>query len=289
MVEVFENLPRTDKAILAALTNLEAEEVDVDRLGKALSSVELPLGRTTGVYMVDLPSELAGVQSTAQLDRDLTDEEVTKHLLKVAEALQQHKGLITDLQVGTLEYVVALLRHYRPEFDSLPQQEQKDLIKGACERVNKLLQASRQLGAFLEYGNPNKDLRSPIEKAQEYVRAAELKDVQRLSDCKIGEILGIDPAPSDSARRQNSRVNHAVKQGKRLFFSAWGTDGWQRHVETKRAELEWFKGLGQNEQGWVKFADDEGLPVEEGLRGAAEAEAKSGQDKGLADDELEKN
>ena len=59
--------------------------------------------------MVDLPAKLAGVQSDT-LDKELIDEELRKHLQLIDETLQQHQGLIADLQVGTLEYVVGLLR-----------------------------------------------------------------------------------------------------------------------------------------------------------------------------------
>jgi hypothetical protein len=115
----------------------------------------------------------------------------------------------------------------------------------------------------LEYGAPDKDLRAPLEEVKRYARAAELKDVERLSDRKIGEILGIEPAPSDEIRRQNSNVRHAVKQGRRLFTDAWGKEEWQKRVEFKRSESEWFLSLTEEEKGLVQFADDEGLSVEE--------------------------
>jgi len=259
-VEVFENLPTTDKAILSALTNLEARRVNLERLENALSSIKAPIQR------------FFRFEGTLTQQRD-ANEGYSRRLEE--QATQEYRNLAADLQVSTLEYVVALLRHYRPGFDDLPKEEKHGLIMGCCKRVNTLLDASRQLGAFLEYGAPDKDLRPPVEKAQQYVRAAELKDVEGLSDCKIGEILGIDPAPSDSVRRQNSRVNHAVKQGRRLLFDAWGEDDWQKHAETKMAECEWFSTLSEDERGWVEFAESEGWSAEAGLRLAAEERDKS--------------
>jgi len=184
----------------------------------------------------------------------------------------------------TLEYVVALLRHYRPEFDDLPREEKHGLIVGCCRRVSALLEASKQLGAFLEYGAPDKDLRAPLEEVERYVRAAELKDVEGLSDRKIGEILGIEPAPSDEIRRQNSNVRHAVKQGKRLFTDAWGEEEWEKRAESKRNESEWFLSLTEEGQRWVKFADSEGLSFEEAIRLARETKGEQEEVQDLADD-----
>jgi hypothetical protein len=258
-VEVFESLPSTDRAILSALTNLEADKVDVQRLESALSSIRAPVQEFF---------RFEGILAQRYEGREGSSRRLEE------KATQEYRSLVADLQVSTLEYVVALLRHYRPEFDDLPREEKHGLIVGCCKRVNILLDASRQLGRFLEYGTPNKDLRPPVEKAQEYVRAAELKDVEGLSDRKIGEMLGIDPAPSDSVRRQNSRVNHAVKQGRRLLFGAWGEDGWQKRARAKSGEREWFFALTEDERRWVRFAEEEGWGAEEGLRLAAEEEAK---------------
>ena len=54
-----------------------------------------------------------------------------------------------------------------------------------------------------------------------------------------------------------------MKQGRRLFTDAWGKEEWQKRVELKRSESEWFLSLTEEEKGLVQFADDEGLSVEE--------------------------
>jgi hypothetical protein len=269
-VEVLKDLPQTDVAILAALTYLEAREVDVERLERALSILKVPM------------QDYSRIESVfATLDKG--SEGSSGHLAQTDAG--EFRKLIADLQGWrTLEYVVALLRHYRPEFDDLPREEKHGLLVGCCRRVNVLLEASRQLGAFLEYGAPDKDLRVPLEEVERYVRAAELKDVEGLSDRKIGEILGIEPAPSDEIRRQNSNVRHAVKQGKRLFTDAWGEEDWQKRAESKRNESEWFLSLTEEEQGWVQFADSEGLSFEEALWLARETKGEQEEEQDLADD-----
>jgi NADH dehydrogenase/NADH:ubiquinone oxidoreductase subunit G len=158
------------------------------------------------------------------------------------------------------------------------------LIVGCCRRVNALLEASRQLGAFLEYGASDKDLRAPLEEVERYVRAAELKDVEGLSDRKIGEILGIEPAPSDEIRRQNSNVRHAVKQGKRLFTDAWGEEDWQKRAESKRNESEWFLSLTEEERHLVRFADAEGLSFEEAFLLAREMNEEEKEEQNSVDE-----
>jgi hypothetical protein len=269
-VEVLKDLPRTDVAILAALTYLEAREVDVERLERALSLLKGPMQDYSRMESVFATLDKGSEGSSGHLAQ--TDAE-------------EFRKLIADLQGWrTLEYVVALLRHYRPEFDDLPREEKHGLIVGCCRRVNALLEASRQLGAFLEYGATDKDLRAPLEEVERYVRAAELKDVEGLSDRKIGEILGIEPAPSDEIRRQNSNVRHAVKQGKRLFTDAWGEEDWQKRAELKRNESEWFLSLTEEEQGWVQFADSEGLCLEEALWLARETKDEQEEEQDLADD-----
>src|SRR5215213_2538491 len=269
-VEVLKDLPRTDVAILAALTYLEAREVDVERLERALALLKVPMQDYSLVESV-----------LATLDKG--SEGSSGHLAQTDA--EEFRKLIADLQGWrTLEYVVALLRHYRPEFDDLPREEKHGLIVGCCRRVNTLLEALRQLGGFLEYGAPDKDLRAPLEEVERYVRAAELKDVEGLSDRKIGEILGIEPAPSDEIRRQNSNVRHAVKQGKRLFTDAWGEENWQKRAESKRNESEWFLSLTEEERHLVRFADAEGLSFEEAFLLAREMNEEEKEEQNSVDE-----
>jgi len=232
-VEVLDTPLRTNTAILAALTALEAKPIDIELLSKYMSHFKAPLREPMMLHHRDMPTE------------------------------ELWKGFTTLVDHPTPDYVVALLRYYRPEFDDLPYEEKLDLIKGGCARVNTFLESLRHLEAFLEYGVHRQDLRSRMEKAQQYIKAAELKDVEGLSYNKIGEILGIFPTSSDRIRRENSRVRTSVKRGRPLLIDAFGEEDWRKHVEDKKAERDWFFSLDEEERDILLFADDYGISIEE--------------------------
>jgi len=232
-VEVLDTPLRTNTAILAALTTLEAKPIDIELLSKVLDHIKAPL-REPMIFFSrrDMPREL-------------------------------EKEFLTLIEHPTPDYVVALLRYYRPEFDELPHEEKLALIKEGCARVNKFLESLRHLEAFLEYGVPRQDLRSRMEKAQQDIKAAELKDVEGLSNKTIGEILGISPAPSDEERRDNSRVRNSVNRGRCLLTSAFAKEGWRKQVEDKKAKRDWFFSLDEEKRKILLFADEHGISVEE--------------------------
>src|SRR5215207_1194868 len=146
-VEVLDTPLRTNTAILAALTAVEAKPIETDLLSKYMSHFKAPLREPMMLHHGDMPEEL-------------------------------WKEFLTLVDHPTPDYVVALLRYYRPEFDDLPHKEKLDLIKEGCARVNTFLESLRRLEAFLEYGVPEQDLRSRMEKVQQDIKAAELKDVE---------------------------------------------------------------------------------------------------------------
>jgi hypothetical protein len=112
---------------------LEARGVDVERLERGLSLLKVPMQDYSLVESVLATLDEGSEGSSGHLEK--TDAE-------------EFRKSIADLQGWrTLEYVVALLRHYRPEFDDLPREEKHGPIVGCCRRVNALLEASRQLGA----------------------------------------------------------------------------------------------------------------------------------------------
>jgi hypothetical protein len=227
-VEILDTPLRTDTAILAALTSLEGEPIAPEELEN--SAVEAVLRH----------GEAASVGEEVSLD----------DFVKAA------------LLMVKLEYVAALLRHFRPEFDELPRDEQVALVREACKRVNAFLQALQRLAAFLEYGSPDKDLKRAIEDAERDIRAAELQDIEGLSSVKLGQALGIEPPASDEFKRTNSRASSMAKRGRRLLINAFGEEGWRELVENKRAEQNHFLMLGPEEQNLIRFAEDEGLPID---------------------------
>ena len=117
-----------------------------------------------------------------------------------------------------------------------------------------------------------------MEKAQQDIKAAELKDVEGLSNTKIGKILGISPTSSDLDRRENSRVRASVKRGRPLLIDAFGEEDWREQVEAKKAERDRFFSLNQEERDILLFADDKGISVEEARTVFDDVKAQQEQD-----------
>ncbi len=220
---------RTDVAILAALTSLEGKRIAPENLEDSAVEAFLKLSESTSDSV------------------EMSEQEWMKGLLLMPK----------------LEYVTALLRHFRPEFNDLPRGDQVALVREACKRTNAFLEALRQLAAFLEYGSPGKDLRPAIEDAERDIRAAELQDIEGLSSVKLGEVLGVEAPASDEFKRTNSRALNMAKRGRCLLVDAFGEEGWQKLAEKKRAEQKHFLALSSEERGLVEFAEAEGMTIEE--------------------------
>jgi hypothetical protein len=165
--------------------------------------------------------------------------------------------------VRTLAYVVALLRYYRPEFDNLPRKERVALVKEGLRRVSNFLKGLRQLEAFLEYGAPEKDLRSKIEDAAGDIRAAELRVVEELSNREVGEILGITPSEGDVIKGENAKARTRADRGEKLLVSTLGEEGWRKLIEAKRAQRDHYLSLSEEERGVLQLAEQEGLSLEQ--------------------------
>jgi hypothetical protein len=264
--EVLSTPLKTDTAILGAITALEAEEVEAERLEDSRIDhvIDVWKGwseRTTG------PPELT--------------EEESKDFSKVVDKIDEHGaekdepfGLRYDHPNSVIEYVISLLRHYRPNFDSLPREEQRGLVKGGCKRVTRYLKATRELSAFLEYGVSNTDLRSKVEDAERDIHAAELQDVQELSSLKLGEELGVAAPPSDLVKRTNSTANAMAKRGRKLLQSSLGEKGWRAWVEAKKVERNRFLSLSEKVQALVEFEENTGTSIEDMYIGQYERDTK---------------
>jgi hypothetical protein len=234
--------PRTVRAILAALTVLEAQHTNIEQLGKLLPYTEL-----------DHPEGMFASQREALhelVDAGQTDE---------AEALWCDLGP-EYLDYRTLDYAVALLRYYRPGFDDLPVQQQRDLLKGCCERMNKLLEASRQLNEFLEYGNPARDQRPGIENPRRDVEAAALRDLEGYTYREIAEFLQVKISEKARWVGDYSTIAKMVARGREIVERAFGKEGWQNKVEMIRARLERLEALSPEEQFIEERAEDWGVP-----------------------------
>jgi hypothetical protein len=249
MVEVLDTPRRTDMAILAALTAAEAERVDIGRLNQALSHIEPPLKESLDKQIMDEQRRL--------FSRRPKGTEISEEL---REARRQHEEDFDNIQVRTSDYVLALLRYYRPDFDDLPHKKKLALIKEGCERINTFLDALRQLRAFLEHEGP----KPPIENAQRYVTAAELKDVEELSNPKIAQRMGITPTPYEVERGAGDvkKIRDWIRRGRIILANLLGEKGWQDQVKAKKEEISRWDSYSREEQESIQIAEHFNWPIE---------------------------
>ena len=252
-VELMIKPSKTDTAIIAALTALEAKKLKSEKLsdslvGRALDNIE---------QRPQIGSE-ASDESTEELD-----EELLRTLRELAEDRKELRKRVDELvDLPVLEYVIVLLRHYRPEFDDLDRKEKLALVKAGYTRVQEFSDSLRKLMAFLEHGAPDKDLRTRAGDAASDIVAAELKEVEDLSNPKLGDVLGIAPPPSDRNKRTNKTAGDKAKRGKNLVVSNLGEEFWCDLIEAKKADRDRFLSLSEEEQHLEQFAEDEDLSLE---------------------------
>src|SRR5829696_3558278 len=146
-----------------------------------------------------------------------------------------------DDLVGSALYAYSLLRYFRPDFDGLPQEERLALIEGAYARINDLLEASRKLAEYLEYGAPARDLRTAVENASIDINAAVLRDVDGLTHRDIAEQLDVHISPGARVVSDYSTIARMVARGRDILQRAWGKDGWRKQAEAMKAEAaRWY-------------------------------------------------
>ena len=216
-----------DTAIIAALTNTENTSIDMERLREMLPNVEALMR-----------SGKCG---------------------SLGEALDRMGSTRGDQE----SYRLRLLKHFRPELDSYPIEDQIALYEETCERINKLLEASRKLVGFLEYGKPNSDLRPEVENVEHDVNAAVLRDAGGLTYLQIGEALDMSP-PAERYRNEGDHptVRQLVRRGRRILEQAFGKEGWTEKAETMKAEAKQRRDRELRLAALI-IADKLGVPEEE--------------------------
>jgi hypothetical protein len=221
--------PDSVGAVLAALTMMEGDEVDIEQLQRSLPLVDLshPGGISESVDEVEIDLIFSG---------------------KKSEALE----LIRTFPVGPVRFALALLRYYRPGFDALPEEEKRDLLIGCCERMNRTIAAIRQLTGFLEYGAPGRDQRPAIEDPHRDVRAAVMRDVEKETYPKVAERLRIKVSEKAEYVGDYSTVSKAVGRGRAILVRALGRDGWEKAAAEMRREHVRREALSEPE----KFVED---------------------------------
>jgi hypothetical protein len=230
-IEISDQPPRTEYAILAALTALEVEgsSIEIERLREALSLIEHPLKEA-----MEAPGGVPGMP--IGIDR-------------------------------SIEYVAALLRYYWPGFDSLPHEDQLAQIERACGYVNEYLKSLRNIRAFLEYGRIDVPLKSAIRSARKYAQkdvwAAVFRDVEGLKDRELGELLQMPPTDHDVIKGDNQTARKTADRGREFLEKALGKEGWKKQIEAMTAEVVWWRSLSKEERGVVRKAEEKGSTLEE--------------------------
>jgi hypothetical protein len=167
-----------------------------------------------------------------------------------------------------LEYLYELLRHFRPDLDSLSKKERIALLARAIDYVNAYLEALQRLAAFLQYGKVGAYeglATKQVTRASQQVKAAELRDLMKteqgapLPYNKIGKLLGEKPAPKQSPRSYDRRIERMVEAGRDILKQALGEQGYQDYIEAKRAEIEQWRTLSEDEQAAIHMQENFGI------------------------------
>lgn len=178
-------------------------------------------------------------------------------------------------QIRPLAYVIALLRHFRPDFDGLSHRDQVSLIVQACTLLNEFLDTLRKFVAFLEYGMTSGLPNKIRENAELDVTAAVLKDVDGLSNAEIGVTLDIEPTTHDLEHGGHRTAGNMVRRGRKILEQALGKEGWQEHIEAMRTEAARWRSLSDEERGYERLAEWLGKSVEEVRREHKEIEQET--------------
>jgi hypothetical protein len=201
---------RTETAIVAALTTLEASpvnDIDFEQLQEAL------------VQHVQAHPELESVKLQELLSQ-LPTGWFRHQMPQIDEGRRQRDDVAWQ---RSLTYQVALLRHRRPDFDDLDLEEQLMLVDKFRRLVNRSLEANRNVAAFLEYGTPQKGLPTRVkEQARAQVQAAVLADVADLRHRDIAVELGVDIPERYEINMKIPAVQRMVERGREILDRALG-------------------------------------------------------------------
>ncbi len=116
--EILDTPVSTDKAILGALTALEAKETGAEGVDEALFERVLDSSKEEWPELSEEKRRQVQEETIETLDDDT--------IQALSEDVRNFRSIYDDPRVRAqhaLEYVVALLRHYRPEFDEMPRAE----------------------------------------------------------------------------------------------------------------------------------------------------------------------
>jgi len=145
--------PRSDAALLAAMTAFLVKPVERERVGRAWAF------RYSEAWST-LANQYETLRKRGVEGQDLSTAESTL-LLKARTQLRRNTK-----QLQPLRYVVNLLSYYRPEISECSRQEQEEYVWKALDYVDDFVKSLRNLQGFLEYGVPNRRLTPAIKQPQ---------------------------------------------------------------------------------------------------------------------------
>jgi hypothetical protein len=234
--------PATEKAIVAALAALKGKTTEPRRMHYASALLE------------DFDKTASG---------EFDSLEAMSEYMRNDPRLEGALG--ADLRnVPVARLVKELLRHYRPEFDELPEHRRVALMEQAAGHLNEFLDALRKLTAFLEAGDSTAGIpKTKLKVTQEQLQAAELADVVGLSHREIATALGLPP-PTGSDERQggHQKAKERVREGRKLFREAFGgQEGYRSYVEQQKQEARRWESLSTEERYAEDFGESCGIPA----------------------------
>jgi hypothetical protein len=134
-----------------------------------------------------------------------------------------------------------MVRRYIPDFDEYTDKQQVDFLIRTQQKLNTIRDSAEAALVHLEYAAPDRNKATPWRKDPLlYVRAAVFSDVISNS-CRVGELLGIPPSPSDAVRNQNQNVRTKAKWGRELLHTYFGETEWKIKVERIRKYRRWWE------------------------------------------------
>ena len=261
-IEVFDETPQTDMAIIAAVSALETRRVENERLEKAILiyklGAEMPSEATPDSEAAEnlkpfghwLKGWAAKIDEAERSDPELQD-------ATNIDSLNAVDGLNAMKYMRTFDYIEELLRYFRPDYDELSRREQTALIQGACERLNRFHEALEELVGHAEYATYDAErrklrkLKSAADNVQLYIDAALLRDVEGLKYEEIGNRLGarIPSAEQWNKKRDASTPRSWAEKGREeLLKRTWGEEGYAARVAAKKAERERWRRLSEEDR-----------------------------------------
>ena len=234
--------PRTDTAIIAAMVAWGADQFNFERLLETLRSspAEPAMDDAT------LRETLASIDEKWAEDEEAALEE-TKRLFRSV-----HDRVVANLDrqrsLEHWEYLLALIRYYRPEFDDFSLQEQFDLLEKAQGYINGFLESLSKLQGFLEYGAPNRKLTRTVKEPDRDMQAAVYYDVDGQSYREIGRRMGIPLPPNSEIKGDHQTVRKMVDRGRHILEKTFGKEGWRERARAMRAEKVWWRSLSREER-----------------------------------------